>query len=228
MSHAVHGLLESGCVDRIVVAGPARHRAVSAPDGTTTDDAPADTSSDTSSDEDTPTAEVPADPRVTVADTADGSLRSAFAEAAPTDEDVVLVHDPRRAFVPASVVRAVVDAVRADGGAAVPVLPVADTVKVVDDAGTIDGTRDRSFLRHVQTPVALRGAVLAQALPASEDDASGGAANPEGAAGDPARLLTHVLAAGTRVRTVDGDPHGMRIRTAFDVAVATALLTTDP
>ena len=52
-----------------------------------------------------------------------------------------------RAFTPAQTIRSVVDAVLAGAPAVIPVLPVADTVKTVDDAGMITGTQPREMLR---------------------------------------------------------------------------------
>jgi 2-C-methyl-D-erythritol 4-phosphate cytidylyltransferase len=69
---------------------------------------------------------------------ADGSLR--------------LVHDARRPLTPPSLVTAVVEAVRGGQDAAVPALPLTDTVKLVDDAGFVRGTPDREGLRVVQSP----------------------------------------------------------------------------
>ncbi|WP_255375374.1 2-C-methyl-D-erythritol 4-phosphate cytidylyltransferase [Saccharomonospora sp. CUA-673] len=143
LSHAVHGLLDSGCVDRIVVAGPARHRAVGTPSA----------------------VETPADPRVHVVDTAeDDPLRAGLTATAAAADDVVLVHDPARPFVPAAVLRSAIDTVDTHVDVAVPVLPVADTVKVVDADGVVRGTRDRTHLRHVQSPLAFRAAALERAL----------------------------------------------------------------
>ena len=63
---------------------------------------------------------------------------------------VVLVHDAARALVPASVVAAVIAAVRGGAPAVIPVVPVIDTIREV----TTEGSRviDRSVLRAVQTP----------------------------------------------------------------------------
>ena len=68
--------------------------------------------------------------------------------------DLVLVHDAARPFASHALIgRAIAAATQA--GAAVPVLPVVDTVKTVDQTGTITGTVDRSSLRVVQTPQAF-------------------------------------------------------------------------
>ncbi|MEV6446008.1 2-C-methyl-D-erythritol 4-phosphate cytidylyltransferase [Amycolatopsis sp. NPDC051716] len=84
-----------------------------------------------------------------------GSLREAFAAVEPelTLGSVVLLHDALRAFTPAQTVRDVISAVRGGAPVVVPVLPMADTVKVTDTASLIVGTQDRTRLRTVQTPV---------------------------------------------------------------------------
>ncbi|HEY8565285.1 MAG TPA: bifunctional 2-C-methyl-D-erythritol 4-phosphate cytidylyltransferase/2-C-methyl-D-erythritol 2,4-cyclodiphosphate synthase [Beijerinckiaceae bacterium] len=72
--------------------------------------------------------------------------------------EIVLVHDGARPFVSAGLISRAITAGEA-GGAAVPVLPVTDTVKQVAD-GLVTGTLDRSALRAVQTPQAFRTHVL--------------------------------------------------------------------
>ena len=66
------------------------------------------------------------------------------------DGHLVLIHDAARAFMPAAVVAAVVDAVRGGAEAVIPVVPVTDTIREVDDAGS--HVIDRARLRGVQTP----------------------------------------------------------------------------
>lgn len=75
--------------------------------------------------------------------------------------DVVLVHDGARPLVSAALVERVAATARRDG-AAIPVLPVAETVKRVED-GRIAGTVDRSRLAAAQTPQGVRRDVLEQA-----------------------------------------------------------------
>lgn len=74
---------------------------------------------------------------------------------------IVLVHDAARAFVPAEVVGRVIDAVRGGARSVVPVIPVVDTVRTVDPAGS--SIVDRSNLRAVQTPQGFDLATLLQA-----------------------------------------------------------------
>ena len=63
------------------------------------------------------------------------ALRHALS--AVPDARIALVHDAARAFTPPEVVARVVDAVAAGAPAVVPVLPVADTVKLVDAGGVV-------------------------------------------------------------------------------------------
>ena len=65
----------------------------------------------------------------------------------------VLVHDGARPFADGALIdRAIAAGVT---GAAVPGLPVADTIKVVNGAGLVVDTPDRASLRAVQTPQAF-------------------------------------------------------------------------
>jgi 2-C-methyl-D-erythritol 4-phosphate cytidylyltransferase/2-C-methyl-D-erythritol 2,4-cyclodiphosphate synthase len=48
-------------------------------------------------------------------------------------------------------------------GAAIPVVPVTDTIKVVDGSGAITATPDRAGLRIAQTPQAFRFDVILEA-----------------------------------------------------------------
>lgn len=138
------------------------------------------------------------------------SVRLALDAVPPGAYDVVLVHDAARAFAPGEVIRAVVDAVRGGAPAAIPVLPVTDTVKVVDAAGVIIATQDRTSLRAVQTPQGFTDAVLRAAYAAGFDPAT-----------DDAGLVEQL---GEKVSTVPGHPDAMKITTAFDLAIAEAVL----
>ena len=73
-------------------------------------------------------------------------------------------------------------AVAAGADAAVPGIPVADTIKVVEADGTVVATPDRSTLVAVQTPQAFRASVL-RAAHAAGGDATDDAALIEQAGG---------------------------------------------
>jgi len=79
----------------------------------------------------------------------DGTVAQGF-------DEVVLVHDGARPLAPPALFGAVLEAVRNGHDAVVPVLPLTDTVKVVDTGGLLRGTPDRAGLRVVQTPQAFR------------------------------------------------------------------------
>jgi 2-C-methyl-D-erythritol 4-phosphate cytidylyltransferase len=139
------------------------------------------------------------------------SVRLALASLRP-DIDVVLVHDAARPLVPPELVDAVASAVRSGAFAVVPVVPVADTVKRVDDRGAVIETLDRSALRAVQTPQGFRRATLEQAHQAGRDS---------GDATDDAALVER---AGLPVLTIPGSAEAFKITHPLDLTLAETLL----
>ena len=143
---------------------------------------------------------------------AGGATRQASVRAAlawvPATTDIVAVHDAARSAVRPALFDRVIQAVAAGADGAVPVLPVADTVKRVDGDRVV-GTVDRRELRFVQTPQAFRRGVLAaaheRAVAAGESDAT-----------DDAVLVEAVA----DVRTVAGDPANAKITIAADLDAA--------
>jgi 2-C-methyl-D-erythritol 4-phosphate cytidylyltransferase/2-C-methyl-D-erythritol 2,4-cyclodiphosphate synthase len=127
-----------------------------------------------------------------------------------THAEVVLVHDGARPFVSASVVEAVAMAAR-EHGAAIPVLPVVDSLKRVE-AGAIVATASRQGLFRAQTPQGARRDVLLAATEAL-------AAGPE-EFGDEAELLARY---GVAVTTVSGDPANLKLTVPADLELARAL-----
>jgi len=79
------------------------------------------------------------------------SVRAGLEALADRKPDIVLIHDAARPFASATLVSRAI-AAAAKTGAAIPALPVTDTVKTVDAAGLVDKTLDRASLRLVQTP----------------------------------------------------------------------------
>jgi 2-C-methyl-D-erythritol 4-phosphate cytidylyltransferase / 2-C-methyl-D-erythritol 2,4-cyclodiphosphate synthase len=79
-----------------------------------------------------------------------------------TDEGIVLVHDGARPLPSPGLVAAVF-AAAVGYGAAIPVLPVAETVKRVED-GRVVATVDRSSLATAQTPQGIRRTLLRDAF----------------------------------------------------------------
>jgi 2-C-methyl-D-erythritol 4-phosphate cytidylyltransferase len=191
--HAVRRLSGAACVGRIVVAAPVgavdEVRALLGAD----DLAPIDI--------------------VEGGQTRQASVRSAL-DAVPPEYDVILVHDAARAFAPPDLIERVAAAVRDGHDAVIPVLPVVDTVKQVDESGHVVGTVDRTVLRAVQTPQGFRRHTLEAAHKASAD----------GTATDDAGLVERI---GVRVFCVPGAVEALKITRPADLAFADALLPAD-
>lgn len=125
----------------------------------------------------------------------------------------VLVHDAVRPFVTHDRIDALLEAVRLHE-AAVLAVPLKDTVKIVDDAGVVEETPDRSRLWAVQTPQAFRRALLEDAHRR---------AGEEGFLGTDDAMLVEKL--GVDVRVVPGDYANIKLTTPEDLVVAEAILT---
>ncbi|NPU63952.1 bifunctional 2-C-methyl-D-erythritol 4-phosphate cytidylyltransferase/2-C-methyl-D-erythritol 2,4-cyclodiphosphate synthase [Bradyrhizobium sp. 83012] len=80
----------------------------------------------------------------------------------PHKPDIVLIHDAARPFVtPAVISRAIVAANKT--GAAIPVVPVTDTIKEVGAGGDITATPERAKLRIAQTPQTFKFEAILEA-----------------------------------------------------------------
>ena len=138
------------------------------------------------------------------------SVRAALAEV-PDEATVVLVHDAARPVVPDEVIERLVTALADGWDAAVPVLPIADTVKRVEGE-TVTETLEREGLVTVQTPQAFVAPVLRAALTLQQSVTS---------APDCASL---VEARGGRVRAVEGDPRLLKVTTPADLELVASWL----
>ncbi|MCR4373220.1 MAG: 2-C-methyl-D-erythritol 4-phosphate cytidylyltransferase [Acidobacteria bacterium] len=140
------------------------------------------------------------------------SVRAGFA-AVSDAATIVLVHDGARPFVSRAVIDRVI-AAAVESGAAVPAVPVPDTVKrvAVDGGGAarrrVVETIPREDVWLAQTPQGFRRGTLAAAIEA-------GAARAE--ATDEARLVEWM---GREVQVVDGDSKNIKVTTAEDVRQA--------
>jgi 2-C-methyl-D-erythritol 4-phosphate cytidylyltransferase len=134
------------------------------------------------------------------------SVRLGLAEV-PDDAAVVLVHDAARPLLEDDVVERVVTALNEGWDGAVPALPVADTVKRVEDDRVVE-TLPRDQIRIVQTPQAFIPDVLRRALTGS----------------DWTDCAAAVEAAGGRVKVVEGDPRLLKVTDAADLDRVAALL----
>jgi 2-C-methyl-D-erythritol 4-phosphate cytidylyltransferase len=141
------------------------------------------------------------------------SVAAALA-AVPAGPEIILVHDAARALAPPALVESVAAAVRAGHDAAIPVLPVVDTIKEVSADDVVLGTVDRSTLRAVQTPQGFRRAVLAAAHAAAVDPLT-----------DDAGLVEKQ---GAPVVCVPGSEYALKITRPLDLVLAEHLLTSAP
>jgi len=130
----------------------------------------------------------------------------------PADDPVVLVHDGARPLVRPGLFDEVA-AAAAEAGAAIPVVPVVETVKHVAN-GEVQGTIDRSELALAQTPQGVRMSLLRRAF--QEYPPSG----PQ-AWTDEAALLE---ASRIQVRAVSGEPTNFKVTLAADLDRASLLL----
>jgi len=138
-------------------------------------------------------------------------LDAASREATP-DDRVVLVHDGARPLVTPSLVQAVAEAA-AKHGAAIPVIPIGETVKRIE-GGRVAATIDRTPLATAQTPQGVRRSILRAAF---ERFAADGAATFT----DEAALLE---ACSIPVHVIDGDPGNVKVTLPADLARAEAAL----
>jgi 2-C-methyl-D-erythritol 4-phosphate cytidylyltransferase len=125
----------------------------------------------------------------------------------PADADIVCVHDAARPFASVQLFEYVIAAVRAGADAAIPAVPVTDTIKVVatDGSGRVESTPERSTLVAVQTPQAFRASALRNAHAEGDNRID---------ATDDAMLVEH---AGGVVVVVAGEQRNRKITTPEDL-----------
>ncbi|KAF0221377.1 MAG: 2-C-methyl-D-erythritol 4-phosphate [Geobacteraceae bacterium] len=128
-----------------------------------------------------------------------------------SDDDVVLIHDGVRPFIPAGVLEHAVETARLHDGALVAV-PAKDTIKVVTD-GIVRETPPRENLWLAQTPQAFRYAIIRAAHEIAEAERYLGT--------DDASLVERM---GKDVRIVMGDYRNIKITTPEDLILAEAFL----
>jgi 2-C-methyl-D-erythritol 4-phosphate cytidylyltransferase len=158
-----------------------------------------------------PGADVEREGGVAGGETRSASVRAGLA-AVPASADVICVHDAARPLASQQLYQRVIDTVHDGADAAIPAVPVADTIKVIDAAGTVVDTPDRSTLGAVQTPQAFRASVLRAA------HATGGEATDD---------ATLVELAGGRVVAVTGEGNNRKITHPDDLEWARRVLIDD-
>jgi 2-C-methyl-D-erythritol 4-phosphate cytidylyltransferase len=119
--------------------------------------------------------------------------------------EVIVVHDAARPLASAALFRRVADAVSGGADAAIPGVPLVDTIKrvsVEDGISRVIRTVDRDELVAVQTPQAFRRELLVRAHAGGED------------ASDDAGL---VEAIGGHVIVVEGEAHNIKVTRPEDL-----------
>ena len=137
-----------------------------------------------------------------------GSIQNALS-ALTTTADIVLIHDAARCFTPVEVFERVASAVAETGSSVIPVLPVVDSIKTVNQ-DLVLGTVDRDELRIAQTPQGFRREQIISAYENAHSDYT-----------DDASL---VLAQGAMVSYVAGDKMAFKITVQADLEYAELLL----
>jgi 2-C-methyl-D-erythritol 4-phosphate cytidylyltransferase/2-C-methyl-D-erythritol 2,4-cyclodiphosphate synthase len=144
--------------------------------------------------------------------TRQASVRAGLEALAQRKPDYVLIHDAARPFASQDLLARAITAVQKTG-AAIPALPVTDTVKTIDGLGRVDKTLDRASLRLVQTPQAFAFAPLLDAHRRAQ------AAGREDFTDDSALAEW----AGMKVDVFAGEPGNIKITSAEDFARSEAM-----
>lgn len=142
-------------------------------------------------------------------DTRFGSCRNGLAAIPDDEEGVVGIHDGVRPFVSADTVERCFARAR-QCGAAIPVLPVTDSLRRVSGDGKSSHGVNRSEYRAVQTPQAFSIQVLKKAYRQPYQDSFT----------DDASV---VEAMGVKVDMVEGNRENIKLTTPFDLKIAETL-----
>jgi len=126
----------------------------------------------------------------------------------------VLVHDAARPLVTPEVMERCLEAAANGSGAAVPAVPVKDTIKSVNDDGVILATPERKSLWAVQTPQAFRYDLLWEAHQKAAAEQVLGT--------DDAMLVERL---GIAVSISEGDYRNVKVTTPDDLAWVERLIT---
>lgn len=120
-----------------------------------------------------------------------------------------LVHDGARPMVTHELAARVLAGTQSHG-AAVPGIPVSDTLKQIDENGRVIATVNRASIRAIQTPQGFAGNLLRRAHATVTEDVTDDAAMVE-ALGEP-------------VFVVEGDPANLKVTHPIDLELARSLL----
>ncbi len=139
------------------------------------------------------------------------SVRAGMRALSSPSSDIVLVHDGVRPLVSQDLIGRVIRQAQ-ESGAAIPVIPVEDTLKHVHQDQVAE-TPDRSRFFRCQTPQGFRVDLLNRALKKAADDGFYGT--------DEAMLVERL---GLPVSAIPGEIRNMKITTPLDLRIAEVLL----
>lgn len=128
------------------------------------------------------------------------------------DAELIAVHDAARPLFSNQIFHLVVAAAR-EYGAALPIVPLADTVHVMNEDATVKETLDRSMLGAAQTPQCFRAEILRDVLARAEQEGITGT--------DESGLAVRF---GYTVKGIPGDPRNLKITVPEDLAIAESYL----
>ncbi len=148
---------------------------------------------------------LPHEPPAAGGATRQASVHAGLEALAGQKPDIVLIHDAARPFVSGALISRAIDAAGRTG-AAIPAIPVTDTVKLIDENANVEATPERARLRIAQTPQAFRfDAILDAHRRAAREGRSD--FTDDGALAE---------WAGLTVATFEGDPANMKLTTPED------------
>ncbi|MBI5408064.1 MAG: 2-C-methyl-D-erythritol 4-phosphate cytidylyltransferase [Nitrospirae bacterium] len=127
-------------------------------------------------------------------------------------DDIVLIHDGVRPFIPKGLIERLVSGLKAFDGV-VPGVPVKETLKEVNEEGVVISTVNRARFRSIQTPQAFSFEVIMKAYDR---------AYAEGFyATDDAALVEKV---GGKVKIIQGSPSNIKVTIPEDLEMVECLL----
>jgi 2-C-methyl-D-erythritol 4-phosphate cytidylyltransferase len=138
------------------------------------------------------------------------SVINGLAEA--EDAELIAVHDAARPLFSPAIFHAVIAGAR-EVGAALPIIPVPDTIHVMNEDATVARTLERSMLGAAQTPQCFRAEILRDVLARAVQEQLEGT--------DEAGLAVRF---GYTVRGVPGDPRNLKITVPEDLEIAESYL----
>ena len=142
------------------------------------------------------------------------SVQAGLAALDPDKSMLVAIHDAARPLLPGAVIDRLIAAMDGGAAAALPVMPVVDTLKTIDKA-LVAGTVDRSSLAAAQTPQIFQLDEITQLHAAHNKNI------------DITDDIQLVEAIGKQATTVAGDRRLMKLTTGDDFDILAALADTE-